>query len=219
MIRIAIVEDDARVRAGLAQIIDDAPGYRCVCHFGTAEAALEKLPKMAVDVVLMDIHLPNLSGIECAVQLKRLVPNIQILMLTVYEDSELIFEALQGGASGYLLKRTTPTELLNAVAEVMRGGAPMTSEVARRVVESFRTPPSNPSGTPDLSRRELEILNLLTQGYENKEIAERLSIGFETVRTHLKHIYEKLHVRSRVEAVATYLAGGDKTPPSRASGG
>lgn len=218
MIRIAIVEDDARVRAGLAQIIDDAPGYRCVCHCDTAEAALEKVPKVAIDVVLMDIHLPNLSGIECTVQLKRRVPNVQILMLTVYEDPELIFKALQGGASGYLLKRTSPTELLNAVAEVMRGGAPMTSEVARRVVESFRTPPSTPGGTPDLSRRELEILNLLTQGYENKEIAERLSIGFETVRTHLKHIYEKLHVRSRVEAVATYLASGDKTPPPRSAG-
>jgi DNA-binding NarL/FixJ family response regulator len=210
MIKVAIVEDDARVRASLAEIIDNAPGYRCVCGCATAETAFDKIPAAVPDVVLMDIHLPNVSGIECAIRLKQDLPNAQILMLTVYENSELIFKALQGGASGYLLKRTPPVELLNAIAEVMRGGAPMTSEVARRVVECFRAPcqPSQPG--PELSRREHEILDLLVRGYINKEIGEHLSIGVETVRTHLKHVYEKLHVRSRTAAVAKYLGAGEK---------
>jgi DNA-binding NarL/FixJ family response regulator len=216
MIKVAIVEDDARVRASLAQLIDEAPGFSCVCQCNTAEDALERIPAAAPDVVLMDIHLPNLSGIECAPRLRRALPALRILMLTVYEDNEVIFKALQAGASGYLLKRTPPAELLQAIAEVMRGGAPMTSEVARRVVESFRLPAHPDVADVELSRREQEILELLTQGYVNKEIGERLSIGIETVQTHLKHIYEKLHVRSRTEAVAKYLGGGEKrTPPGR----
>jgi DNA-binding NarL/FixJ family response regulator len=208
MIKIAIVEDDARVRRSLAQLIDEAPWHACVCQCDTAEEALEKLPAAAPDVVLMDTHLPNLSGIECAFRLRPLLPAVRILMLSVYEDNEVIFKALQAGASGYLLKRTPPAELLQAIAEVLRGGAPMTGEVARRVVESFRAPAHPGVADVELSRREQEILDLLTQGYENKEICERLFIGIETVRTHLKHIYEKLHVRSRTEAVAKYLRSG-----------
>jgi len=152
--------------------------------------------------VLMDICLPNLSGIECAFRLRAALPALRILMLTVYEDADLIFQALQAGASGYLLKRTTPAELLQAVADVLRGGAPMTSEVARRVVQSFGFPTLPPGADGELSRGELEILELVTQGYESREIGERLAIGTEAVRTHLQHICDKLHARSRIPGVA-----------------
>ena len=207
-IKVALVEDDARVRGHLAKLIDDAPGYACVCQCGTAEEALVKIPAAAPDVVLMDIHLPNRSGIECAFRLRTALPALRILILTVYQDADVIFKALQAGASGYLLKRTSPAELLQAIAEVLRGGAPMTSEVARRVVESFRVRAPQPGAAAELSRREQEILELLARGYVNKEIGERLSIGVETVRTHLKHIYDKLHVSSRTEAVAKHLGIG-----------
>lgn len=163
------------------------------------------IPKLLPDVVLMDIHLPNMSGVECTARLRQLAPSLQILMLTVYEDSETIFKALKAGASGYLLKRTAPAQILEAIADVHRGGAPMTSEIARKVVQSFRAPEPSPPGTEPLTRREEEILELLARGYASKEIAEALSISFDTVRTHLRHIYEKLHVRSRTEAVIKYL--------------
>lgn len=209
-IKVAIVEDSAGVRENWARLINSAPGFACVCTCASGEEALKKLPSAQPDVVLMDIRLPGISGIECTARLKLMAPQVQILMLTVYGEDNLVLDALQAGASGYLLKRTTPGELLEAITEVRRGGAPMTSEIARRVVESFRRPaPSAPSDC-GLSQREEEILAQLSQGYSNKEIADRLHISFDTVRTHLKHVYEKLHVRSRTEAVGRYLRGAEK---------
>jgi DNA-binding NarL/FixJ family response regulator len=203
--KVAIVEDDALVRGSLAQLINDVPGCNCSCVCSTAEEALRQIPKVAPDVVLMDIHLPGLSGIECARRLKETLPTLQILMLTVYEDNERIFNALQAGASGYLLKRAEPEEILSAINEVLAGGAPMSSQIARRVVESFRKPLPSSGVDMALSPRELEILNLLTRGYSNKEIAAQIHLSVTTVCTHLQHIYQKLHVRSRTEAVAKTL--------------
>ena len=163
------------------------------------------IPAVNPDIVLMDIFLPRMSGIECTARLKLSLPKIQILMLTAVEDDELVFMALEAGADGYLLKRTTPEDLRMAMLDVLGGGAPMTSEIARRVVESFRRAAKSPKPTVNLSAREEEVLILLSKGYSNKEIASQLSIGNETVGSHLKHIYEKMHVRSRAEAVARYM--------------
>ncbi len=205
-LNIAIVEDSVKIRGTLAQLIGEAPGFACVCTCDTGEEALRLVPKHAPDIVIMDIQLPDLSGIECTARLKRMLPKMQVMIFTVYEDNDQIFQALKAGASGYLLKRTTPTEILEALSEIKQGGAPMSSEVARKVVQSFRQ--QEPAKSPEmeqLSRREEEILALLTQGYVAKEIAGKLSISYDTVRSHLKHIYEKLHVRSRTEAVIKYL--------------
>jgi DNA-binding NarL/FixJ family response regulator len=199
---VAIVEDDNDFRATLARYLDEAPGYRCVCACSTSEEALQKIPRLLPDVVLMDIHLPNLSGLECTRRLKELCPSVQILILTVYEDNERIFGALKAGAGGYLLKRADPAEVLHAIQDVKQGGAPMTSQIARRVVLSFREAPPKVDA---LSRREEEILQHLSRGYSTKEIADRLSVSVNTVRTHLQHIYDKLHVRSRTEAVVKFL--------------
>ena len=166
-----------------------------------------KILAAAPEVVLMDICLPNLSGIECAFRLRTALPALRILMLTVYDDAEVIFKALQAGASGYLLKRTPAVELLQAVADVLRGSAPMTSEVARRVVQSFGVPTLPPGADGELSRGELEVLELLAQGYESREIGQRLATGVETVRTHLQHIYDKLHARSGIPAAANRQSG------------
>src|SRR5581483_8409912 len=205
-IRIAIVEDNARIRGTLAQLLASARGFNCVCACDTAQKALHLIPKHTPDIVIMDIELPDFSGIECTARLKRLLQETQIMIFTVYEDNDQIFQALEAGASGYLLKRTTPVEILEALTDIKDGGAPMSSEVARKVVQSFRkTEPARTSEVQQLSRREEEILGLLTQGYVTKEIAEKLSISYDTVRSHLKHIYEKLHVRSRTEAVIKYM--------------
>ena len=209
-IKVAIVEDSAGVRENWAKLINSAPGFACVNTCASGEEALKRLTIAQPDVVLMDIRLPGISGIECTARLKLMMPKVQILMLTVYGEDNLVLDALQSGASGYLLKRTTPTELLEAITEVRRGGAPMTSEIARKVVESFRRPAPSAPADCGLSQREEEILAQLSQGYSNKEIAERLRISFDTVRTHLKHVYEKLHVRSRTEAVGKYLRGTEK---------
>jgi DNA-binding NarL/FixJ family response regulator len=205
-IRIAIVEDNARIRGTLTQLLTHARGFNCVCACETAEKALNLIPKHAPDIVIMDIELPDFSGIECTARLKRLLPDTQIMIFTVYEDNDQIFQALEAGASGYLLKRTTPAEILEALTDIKDGGAPMSSEVARKVVQSFRKVEHarNPE-IQQLSRREEEILSLLTQGYVTKEIADKLGISYDTVRSHLKHIYEKLHVRSRTEAVLKYI--------------
>jgi len=211
MTTVAVVEDNATVRQTLVRWIDEAPGYRCVCACGTAEDALEQLPRHAPDVVLMDIQLPNLSGIACTVRLRELLPPVQIIMVTVYRDYDKIFKALQAGACGYLLKRSTPNELIQAVAEVRSGGAPMSSEIARRLVESFRQPAL--SQGQELSRREAEVLDLLCVGFSNKEIADHLHLSVETIRTHLRRIYEKLHVRSRTEAVIRYREARDRPSP------
>jgi len=205
-IRVAIVEDNRDFRATLSSYLDEAPGYQCVGAFDSAEEALLKIPKLEPDVVLMDIHLPSMSGMACTRRLKDLCPSIQILILTVYEDNERVFGALKAGASGYLLKRADPADILRAIQEVKQGGAPMSSQIARQVVHSFRENSSDSSGEMEsLSEREEEILQQLAKGYSTKEIADRASVSVNTVRTHLQHIYEKLHVRSRMEAVLKYL--------------
>ncbi len=203
--KIVLVEDKPGVRDSWVKLINSLPGFSCVQACVSGEDALRVIPSLKPDVVLMDIFLPRMSGIECTARLKLEMPNIQILMLTAVEDDELVFMALEAGADGYLLKRTKPEDLKAAMLDVIGGGAPMTSEVARRVVESFRR--ANKQHKPDvrLTAREQEVLILLSKGYSNKEIASQLAIGAETVGTHLKHIYEKMHVRSRTEAVARYM--------------
>lgn len=205
--RIGIVEDNRGLRETLEQMIADEPGLTCVCSYSTAEDAIRSLPKFSPDLVLMDIHLPFRNGIECTRRLKDLCPQLQVLILTVYEDSESIFEALKAGASGYLLKRSTPTEILAAIADVIEGGAPMSSQIARQVVGSFQKPsPTLESEGEPLSERETEVLGYLTKGYSSKEIADKMSVSINTVKTHLKHIYQKLHVRSRSEILLRFLS-------------
>lgn len=204
-VKVVLVEDKPVVRENWSRLINSFPGFSCVRACASAEEALRVIPAAQPDVVLMDIFLARMSGIECTARLKQGMPKLQILILTAVEDDELVFMALQAGADGYLLKRTTPDELRSALTEVMRGGAPMNSEIARRVVESFRRPVKPRAPTIHLSAREEEVLILLSKGYSNKEIADQLSLSVETIGSHLKHIYEKLHVRSRAEAVARYI--------------
>ena len=206
-LKIILVEDKPVVRENWSRLINSFAGMSCAQVCASAEEALRVIPSAKPDVVLMDIFLPRMSGIECTARLKEQMPKLQILILTAVEDDELVFMALQAGADGYLLKRTTPDELRAALTEVMRGGAPMNSEIARRVVESFRRPTKRREQGVALSAREEEVLILLSKGYSNKEIADQLSLSAETVGSHLKHIYEKLHVRSRAEAVARYITG------------
>lgn len=202
---VAVVEDNATFRRFLVDLINGTSGCRCVAACGSAEEGLEKIPPQRPDVVLMDIHLPGDSGIVCTARLRDLSPKTQVLMLTVYKDIKMIFQALKAGACGYLLKRSGGQEILDAIAEVRAGGAPMTSEIARLVVRSFQAPAAAPPESEPLTPREQEILALLADGLSNKEIAARLFISFFTVRAHLMHIYEKLHVRSRTEAAAKFL--------------
>lgn len=211
---VAIVEDNAVMRKTFAQWIDAAPGFRCVFSCATAEEALAEIPRLKPDVVLMDINLPGQSGIACTAQLKEKLPEVQVIIVTVYRNHELIFQALQAGACGYLLKRSSPEELLKAISEVLSGGAPMTSEIARMLVEAFQKKPANVVPSDGLTQRESEILGLLSEGLSNKEIASRVNISYDTVRAHLRHIYEKLHVRGRTQAVRKYL----KSPGSVTSG-
>ncbi len=203
--KIVLVEDKPGVRESWVKLINSLPGFSCVQACVSGEDALRVIPSLKPDVVLMDIFLPRMSGIECTARLKLAMPSLQILMLTAVEDDELVFMALEAGADGYLLKRTKPEDLRAAMVDVMAGGAPMTSEVARRVVESFRRASKQTKPDVHLTTREEEVLILLSKGYANKEIAEKLSISAETVGSHLKHIYEKMHVRSRAEAVARYM--------------
>ncbi len=217
--KIAIVEDNATFRQYLTQLIDRTPGHRCVCACASAETALIEIPRHQPDVVLMDIHLPGESGIACTARLRERAPSLQVIMLTVYKDIKMIFQALKAGACGYVLKRSNEQEVLAAIAEVRAGGAPMTSEVARMVVRSFLEPPPTPARTETdmLSAREMEILSQVAEGLSNKEIGARLHISFATVRTHLMHIYEKLHVRCRTEAAAKYLRAGQMPPGALAA--
>jgi DNA-binding NarL/FixJ family response regulator len=203
-IRIALVEDLEDVRASWTQLIDGIPNFKCVCAFASGEEALRRLPEVQVDVVLMDIRLPRMSGIACTARLKPLIPHTQILILTVSADSDTVFAALEAGADGYLLKRCSPEELQASVLDVLKGGVPMTGEIARRVIASFRRQPAKSDAASRLTPREEEILTRLAKGFVSKEIAAQLGVSYETVRDHLKHIYEKLHVHSRGEAVARF---------------
>lgn len=204
-ITVSIVEDNEQLRTTLARVISRCEGFRCLSQYGDAESALEGLPKDAPEVVLMDINLPGMNGVECVRRLKQSAPAAQVVMLTVYEDTENIFNALAAGAAGYLLKRTKSAELLEAIREVRRGGSPMTTHIARKVTQSFqRTGPSS-QPTENLSEREQEVLDCLSQGFLYKEIAEKLGISYETVHTYIRRIYEKLQVRTRTEAVAKFL--------------
>ena len=205
-IRVSIVEDDARVRGSFSRLLDQAAGFSCVSQHSSAEDALDALPAVRPHVILMDINLPGKSGVECIPDLKTLLPDAQIVMLTVYEDTDLIFGALSAGATGYLLKRTPTDELLRGIRDVHRGGSPMTSHIARKVVQFLRQPPPG-SAEGALSPREREVLELLASGYIYKEIGDKLGIGIETVRTHVKSICQKMHVRSRLEAVARHRLG------------
>jgi DNA-binding NarL/FixJ family response regulator len=204
-ITVSIVEDNEQLRGTLARIISRAEGFQCVSHYGTAEAALEDLPKRTPEVALMDINLPGMNGVECVRRLKRMLPATHVVMLTVYEDTENIFNALTAGAVGYLLKRTKSAELLEAIREVRRGGSPMSTHIARKVTQSFQR--AGPSSQPaeNLSQREQEVLDCLSKGFLYKEIADKLGISYETVHTYIRRIYEKLQVRTRTEAVAKFL--------------
>jgi DNA-binding NarL/FixJ family response regulator len=204
-ITVSIVEDNEQLRGTLARVLNRSEGFRCVSQYGDAETALVGLPKDGPEVVLMDINLPGLNGVECTRQLKQALPRVSIIMLTVYEDTENIFNALAAGASGYLLKRTKSNELLEAIREVHRGGSPMTTHIARKVVQSFQKVGPSPQPTENLSQREQEVLDCLSHGFLYKEIAEKLGISYETVHTYIRRIYEKLQVRTRTEAVAKFL--------------
>lgn len=205
MISVSIVDDEKKLCKSIATFLNGSEGFRCVSIYGSAEAALQHLPADRPDVVLMDINMAGMDGIECVRQLKILAPQIQILMLTVYEDTEQIFKALAVGATGYLLKRLEPDELLQAIRDVIDGGSPMSNSIARKVVASFQE--ANRVGEPQylLSPREQSVLDCLARGLAYKQIADQLDISINTIRTHLRHIYEKLHVQSRTEAVAKYL--------------
>lgn len=211
-ITVSIVEDDAGVREGLARLLKQSREFRLLGSYPTAEAALRELPQTPPDVLLMDISLPGMDGIECVQRLHAVAPALRIVMLTVYENPGRIFNALAAGAIGYLLKQKPAADLLDAIREAHQGGAPMSSQIARKVVQFFRSsPPAGEAAT--LSAREVEVLDLLARGYLIKEIADRLGISFVTARTYIRRIYEKLHVHSRAQAVAKYLPS--VSPPQR----
>jgi len=202
---VSIVEDDPVARESLRELVQQSPGVQCLSTFGSAEEALEQLPHQKPDVVLMDINLPKMSGIECVSLLKQQCPEVQVLMLTVYEKPDAVFQALRAGASGYLVKRSVSKNLAAAIQDVLNGGSPMSSHIARKVVQYFHQLGPASDDLVKLSTREREILELLANGDLYKEIADKLAISITTVRTHIQHIYEKLHVRTRTEAVAKYL--------------
>lgn len=204
-ITISLVEDNHQLRGTLARLLDGAEGFRCLSQYASAEDALAGLPKDKPDVVLMDINLPGMNGVECVRRLKQIAPEIAAVMLTAYEDTENIFNALAAGATGYLLKRAPRAELLDAIREVRRGGSPMTTHIARKVVQSFQKQSRAAPTGEALSAREQEVLDHLSQGFLYKEIADKMGISYETVHTYIRRIYEKLQVRTRTEAVAKFL--------------
>jgi len=204
-IGVAIVEDNNTIRDNLAVILDGSPGIHCCGKFRTAEEALRKLPQQPADVVLMDINLPGQSGIECVRQLKALLPKSQSIMLTIENDSRKVFESLKAGATGYLVKNLPPIQILAAIEEVHRGGSPMSSQIARLLVQQFQQPAPGGAPRPRLTPRENQILALSAKGYRSKEIAGALGISTPTVETHFRNLYEKLQVHSRAEAVARFL--------------
>ncbi|MEK7781364.1 MAG: response regulator transcription factor [Verrucomicrobiota bacterium] len=204
-ITVSLVEDDQGTREKLQAVLSNTPGLRCLNIYASGEEAVQKLPTAVPDVVLMDINLPGMSGIQCVGQLKAKLPKVQILMLTTYEDSKLIFDSLRAGASGYLLKNMPAAEVVQAVEQVSAGGSPMSMAIARKVVNHFQQIKQAPTELDLLSKREQEILALLAKGYLYKEIADQLGITPGTVRVHLHTVYEKLHVSSRTEAVVKFL--------------
>jgi DNA-binding NarL/FixJ family response regulator len=203
---VALVEDQPEIRDSWARLIASFPDFACVCMCSSGEEALRLIPALQPDVVLMDIFLPRMSGIECTARLKGLLPQMRILILTAADDEEMVFPALEAGADGYLLKQARPADLRDALNDVLNGGVPMTSGIARRVVEYFRERGKARDELINLSAREKEVLTLLSKGYSNKEIAATLALSVETIHGYLKHVYEKLHVRSRAEAVAKYMS-------------
>jgi DNA-binding NarL/FixJ family response regulator len=206
LIRVAIVEDDEWVRENLVRDLGQNTGFSCLGAFRSAEAAIEGIPSLMPDVVVMDINLPGMDGVQCVRRLKELCPDVQFLMLTVYEESDKIFNSLIAGARGYILKRTTTPELLEAIRQVREGGAPLTDHIARRVVQYFNQQGAKAASLDILTPRERQVLEKLAQGASYKEIAEQLSLSIDTVRMNVRHIYGKLHVHSRGEAVAKYLS-------------
>jgi DNA-binding NarL/FixJ family response regulator len=206
MITVSIVDDESQLRQSIVTFINGSAGFRCLSAYGSAEAALQGLATERPDVVLMDIHMAGMNGIECVARLKEIRPELQIVMLTVYEDTEQIFRALAAGASGYLLKRLNPDKLLAAIREVHDGGSPMSHSIARKVVASFQKAGRTGQESPALlSPREQMVLDCLAKGLAYKQIADQLGISVTTIRSYLRRIYEKLHVQSRSEAVARYL--------------
>jgi DNA-binding NarL/FixJ family response regulator len=205
LVQVAIVEDDDWLRADLARVIGQSPDFKVLTAYRTAESALAGIPDARPDVVLMDINLPGMSGIECLRRLRAVCPEVQVLMLTVYEESEPIFNSLLAGASGYLLKRTSTAQIVESIRQVRAGGAPMTANIARRVVQYFNRMGDRTSECEKLSPREREVLERLAHGDAYKQIADKLGISFETVRMNVKHLYTKLHVHSRAEAVAKLM--------------
>jgi len=205
---VIVVEDDSRLRGQLLQILEDLNDIQCLGACGSAEEALEIVPRKKPDVVLMDIQLPKMSGIQCVYELKKILPALQVIMVTVYEDTERIFKALKSGASGYLVKSGPPEQLIAAIRDVFAGGAPMSGHIARKVVQHFHSLGPSPEEANNLSPREQQVISLLASGYLYKEIGSRLNIGVETVRTYVKSICQKMHVRSRIEAVAKHQKEG-----------
>src|SRR5580658_107190 len=205
MISVSIVDDEKKLCQSIATFLNASAEFRCVSIYGSAKAALQHLPSDQPDVVLMDINMAGMDGIECVRQLKALIPKVQIVMLTVYEDTEKIFAALAAGATGYLLKRYEPEELLQAIRDVLAGGSPMSNSIARKVVASFQKADTANEKQNLLTAREQAVLDSLARGLAYKQIGDELKISINTIRTHLRHIYEKLHVQSRTEAVAKYL--------------
>jgi DNA-binding NarL/FixJ family response regulator len=203
-ITVCLVEDDLELSESVLNYLQEAPGFKCLGAYASAEEALREIPKQKPEVVLMDINLPGMNGIECVGKLKAAEPGTQVMMFTVYENSDQVFEALVAGACGYMVKSTPPEKVLEAIREVHNGGSPMSSHIARKVVKYFhQVPPVDELAS--LSKREEEVLQHLSQGYLYKEIADRLSISIDTVRKHLNNIYGKLHVHSRTDAVVKYL--------------
>lgn len=206
-VEICIVEDNAELSESIVGFINGTPGFRCTGAFETGESALQEIPRKKPAVVLMDINLPGMSGIECVARLREVMPSLLVVMLTVYEDSEQVFLALSAGACGYLVKSTPPAKILEAVKDVLAGGSPMSSQIARQVVRSFMSPRPGNVSTAKLSEREGQILDLLAKGWPYKQIAADTNLSMDTVRTYIRRIYEKLHVHSRTEAVVKYLGG------------
>ena len=204
-ITVAIVEDNASMREGFALLVNEAPALRCISTYASAEEALVGIPKAPPDVVLMDINLPGMSGIACVGRLKQVVPELHILMLTRFEQSDSIFEALRAGASGYLVKNCLPAEIVQAIEQVHVGGAPMSMQIARKVIAHFQNIPKPAGAVEKLTVRELEVLRLLARGHLYKTIADSLDMSLNTLRSHIRAIYDKLHVHSRAEATLKLL--------------